>query len=73
MSIPFCMFVFSISGENKHYGTPTNPAASSRTPGGSSSGAAVAVAANLVDFSLGELLVFLIFSEIVLYLLYISH
>ncbi|KAL6281693.1 hypothetical protein ACE6H2_018574 [Prunus campanulata] len=44
---------YSISGENKHYGTPTNPAASPRTPGGSSSGAAVAVAANLVDFSLG--------------------
>ena len=65
------MFIFSITGENKHYGTPTNPAASSRTPGGSSSGAAVAVAADLVDFSLGELL-FLILSEIVLYFLYIS-
>ncbi|XP_030521358.2 outer envelope protein 64, chloroplastic [Rhodamnia argentea] len=44
---------FSISGENKHYGTPTNPAATARVPGGSSSGAAVAVAANLVDFSIG--------------------
>ncbi|KAL6973619.1 Outer envelope protein 64, chloroplastic [Sarracenia purpurea var. burkii] len=44
---------YSISGENKHYGTPTNPAAPARIPGGSSSGAAVAVAANLVDFSLG--------------------
>lgn len=44
---------FGISGENKHYDTPTNPAAPARTPGGSSSGAAVAVAANLVDFSLG--------------------
>ncbi|KAH7528570.1 hypothetical protein FEM48_Zijuj05G0086000 [Ziziphus jujuba var. spinosa] len=42
-----------ISGENKHYGTPTNPAAHPRMPGGSSSGSAVAVAANLVDFSLG--------------------
>lgn len=42
-----------ISGENKHYGTPSNPAAPARIPGGSSSGAAVAVAANLVDFSLG--------------------
>ncbi|RVW21401.1 Outer envelope protein 64, chloroplastic [Vitis vinifera] len=40
-----------INGENKHYGTPTNPAAPSRIPGGSSSGAAVAVAANFVDFS----------------------
>ncbi|KAK6921289.1 Tetratricopeptide repeat [Dillenia turbinata] len=44
---------FSIMGENKHYGTPTNPAVPARVPGGSSSGAAVAVAANLVDFSLG--------------------
>ncbi|GMH01071.1 hypothetical protein Nepgr_002910 [Nepenthes gracilis] len=44
---------FSINGENKHYGTPTNPGAPARVPGGSSSGAAVAVAADLVDFSLG--------------------
>ncbi|KAF2317493.1 hypothetical protein GH714_023027 [Hevea brasiliensis] len=44
---------YSINGENKHYGTPNNPAASACVPGGSSSGAAVAVAANLVDFSLG--------------------
>uniref|UniRef100_A0A5B7B3V0 Amidase domain-containing protein n=1 Tax=Davidia involucrata TaxID=16924 RepID=A0A5B7B3V0_DAVIN len=44
---------YGISGENKHYGTPTNPAAPTRVPGGSSSGAAVAVAADLVDFSLG--------------------
>ncbi|XP_047149382.1 translocon at the outer membrane of chloroplasts 64 isoform X2 [Vigna umbellata] len=36
-----------------HYGTPTNPAAPARVPGGSSSGAAVAVAANFVDFALG--------------------
>ncbi len=43
----------SINGENKHYGTPVNPAAPSRIPGGSSSGSAVAVAADLVDFSLG--------------------
>lgn len=50
----------SISGENKHYGTPTNPAATARVPGGSSSGAAVAVAANLVDFSLGKDIVILI-------------
>lgn len=42
-----------ISGENKHYDVPSNPASHSRVPGGSSSGAAVAVAANLVDFSLG--------------------
>ncbi|XP_021909346.1 outer envelope protein 64, chloroplastic [Carica papaya] len=44
---------YSINGENKHYGAPTNPAAHARISGGSSSGAAVAVAANLVDFSLG--------------------
>ncbi|KAE9613840.1 Translocon at the outer membrane of chloroplasts 64 [Lupinus albus] len=44
---------YGISGENKHFGTPTNPAVPARVPGGSSSGGAVAVAANLVDFSLG--------------------
>ncbi|KAL4205512.1 hypothetical protein AMTRI_Chr01g137670 [Amborella trichopoda] len=44
---------YSINGENKHYGTPTNPCAASRIPGGSSSGSAVAVAAGLVDFALG--------------------
>ncbi|CAH8355853.1 unnamed protein product [Eruca vesicaria subsp. sativa] len=46
-------FSFSISGETKHYDTPTNPAAPSHIPGGACSGAAVAVAANLVDFALG--------------------
>jgi hypothetical protein len=49
-TLHFC----SILGENYHYGTPVNPAAPSRVPGGSSSGSAVAVAANLVDISLGE-------------------
>ncbi|OIT33300.1 PREDICTED: outer envelope protein 64, chloroplastic [Nicotiana attenuata] len=44
---------FGISGEHIHYDTPTNPAAPARIPGGSSSGAAVAVAAKFVDFSLG--------------------
>ncbi|KAG0557088.1 hypothetical protein KC19_11G101300 [Ceratodon purpureus] len=44
---------YSIIGDNKHYGTPVNPAAPNRVPGGSSSGSAVAVAADLVDFSLG--------------------
>ncbi|KAK6127629.1 hypothetical protein DH2020_038608 [Rehmannia glutinosa] len=43
----------SVSGESKHYDTPTNPASPARIPGGASSGAAVAVAAKLVDFSLG--------------------
>ncbi|XP_065853158.1 amidase 1 isoform X2 [Euphorbia lathyris] len=44
---------YSINGENYHYGTPTNPSAADRVPGGSSSGSAVAVGAKLVDFSLG--------------------
>ncbi|KAJ4719494.1 Amidase 1 [Melia azedarach] len=44
---------YSINGENRHYGTPTNPCAPDRVPGGSSSGSAVAVGATLVDFSLG--------------------
>ncbi|XP_022845754.1 amidase 1-like [Olea europaea var. sylvestris] len=44
---------YSINGENIHYGTPTNPCAADRIPGGSSSGSAVAVGAKLVDFSLG--------------------
>ncbi|XP_023644973.1 amidase 1-like [Capsella rubella] len=43
----------SINGDNVHYGTPRNPIAFDRLPGGSSSGSAVAVAARLVDFSLG--------------------
>ncbi|HEY9212636.1 MAG TPA: amidase family protein, partial [Ancylobacter sp.] len=44
---------YSIAGENSHYGTPTNPRAPDRLPGGSSSGSAAAVAAELVDFALG--------------------
>lgn len=32
---------YSLNGENVHYGTPTNPAAPGRIPGGSSSGSAV--------------------------------
>ncbi|XWS39736.1 hypothetical protein CRYUN_Cryun18bG0079800 [Craigia yunnanensis] len=44
---------FGITGENKHYGTPTNPNMPSNVPVGSSSGSAVAVAAELVDFALG--------------------
>ena len=42
-----------ITGENSHYGTPTNPNLPSHIPGGSSSGSAVAVAAKLVDFAIG--------------------
>ncbi|KAL0384468.1 UNVERIFIED_CONTAM: Outer envelope protein 64, mitochondrial [Sesamum radiatum] len=44
---------FGILGENKNYGTPINPANPSHVPGGSSSGSAVAVAAQIVDFALG--------------------
>jgi len=44
---------YSINGENVHYGTPVNPKAPGRIPGGSSSGSAVAVAGGLVDFALG--------------------
>ncbi|KAK4405109.1 Outer envelope protein 64, mitochondrial [Sesamum angolense] len=40
-------------GENSSYGTPTNPQKPSHVPGGSSSGSAVAVAAQLVDFAIG--------------------
>ncbi len=45
---------FSLSGENAHYGTPINPAAPGRVPGGSSSGSASAVAGHLVDFAIGS-------------------
>lgn len=45
---------FSLTGENAHYGTPVNPAAPGRVPGGSSSGSASAVAASLVDFAIGS-------------------
>lgn len=43
-----------ILGENPHYGTPVNPMAPERVPGGSSSGSASAVAGGLVDFALGS-------------------
>lgn len=42
-----------ILGENAHDGTPLNPAAPDRVPGGSSSGSASAVAQGLCDFALG--------------------
>lgn len=44
---------YSLLGANPHYGTPINPAAQNRHPGGSSSGSAVAVAAGLVNFAIG--------------------
>jgi amidase len=45
--------MFSLNGENAHYGTPVNPKARNRIPGGSSSGSAVAVASGAVDFAIG--------------------
>jgi len=45
---------YGLSGENVHDGSPINPAAADRFPGGSSSGSAVAVAASLCDFALGS-------------------
>lgn len=44
---------FSLHGENHFYGTPLNPRAPERVPGGSSSGSASAVACGLADFALG--------------------
>lgn len=46
-------FAYAMNGENPHYGTPVNPRAPGRIPGGSSSGSAVAVAAGLADMALG--------------------
>ncbi|MBM7566016.1 amidase [Paenibacillus sacheonensis] len=45
--------MFSLNGENHHFGTPVNPRAKDRIPGGSSSGSAVAAASGAVDFGLG--------------------
>jgi amidase len=45
---------YGLTGENVWYGTPVNPAAPDRFPGGSSCGSAAAVAAGLVDFALGS-------------------
>ena len=45
---------WSLNGENAHYGTPINPAAPGRIPGGSSSGSAAATAGGLVDFAIGS-------------------
>lgn len=44
---------FALAGANVHYGTPRNPAAPGRVPGGSSSGPAAAVAAGEADLGLG--------------------
>jgi amidase len=47
-------FFFSVLGINPHYPTPVNPRTPDRIPGGSSSGAAVAVASGAADFALGS-------------------
>jgi len=47
-------FAFSGIGINPHYGTPGNPADRARVPGGSSSGAAVAVADHMCEISIGS-------------------
>lgn len=44
---------FGVTGRNPHTGTPLNPAAPDRIPGGSSSGSAACVAAGTVMGSLG--------------------
>jgi len=46
-------FAFGVSGINAFDGTPSNPAAPGRVPGGSSSGSAAAVAAGGADVALG--------------------
>ncbi|MAZ16595.1 MAG: amidase [Ahrensia sp.] len=44
---------YSLMGQNARYGTPENPAAPDRMPGGSSSGSAVAVATGEAEIGLG--------------------
>ncbi|MBN9258138.1 amidase [Mesorhizobium sp.] len=47
-------FAFTAVGFNMHYGTPGNAADASRIPGGSSSGAGVAVGEGTSDISIGS-------------------
>jgi aspartyl-tRNA(Asn)/glutamyl-tRNA(Gln) amidotransferase subunit A len=47
-------FAFTVIGANPHFGTPRNPADRARVPGGSSSGAAVAVADGMCEVSIGS-------------------
>lgn len=47
-------FFFSVTGANAHYGTPVNPRALGRLPGGSSAGSAAATAAGACDFAIGS-------------------
>ena len=45
---------WSLEGINPHFGTPMNPKAPERVPGGSSSGSASATSAGTVDFAIGS-------------------
>lgn len=45
--------MYSLNGENAHYGTPLNPKKPGHIPGGSSSGSASAAAAGDVHFAIG--------------------
>ena len=47
-------FFYSVIGANAHYGTPLNPRAPDRIPGGSSSGSASACSAGACDVALGS-------------------
>jgi aspartyl-tRNA(Asn)/glutamyl-tRNA(Gln) amidotransferase subunit A len=47
-------FAFTCVGINPHFGTPGNPADRARVPGGSSSGAAVAVADGFCEIAVGS-------------------
>lgn len=47
-------FAYSVVGLNGHFGTPANPADKTRTPGGSSSGAAVSVASGMAAAAIGS-------------------
>lgn len=46
-------FAIGVSGSNDYFGTPVNPIAPDRVPGGSSSGSASAVGFDLADVALG--------------------
>jgi len=46
-------FAYSLAGQNAHYGTPPNPRAPRRIPGGSTSGSATAVALGHATIGLG--------------------
>src|SRR5579864_5643421 len=47
-------FAFSAIGANPHFGTPGNPRDRARVPGGSSSGAGVAVADGMCEIAIGS-------------------